>query len=265
MMKKLLFTALIAATTSLSFAQTSIINFEPIFGENMDTNKYNLQLGNAGAITFTEDKANDAKGGINPSDHCMEIAEANNSLWWHRGVIVDFGSVDLANGKFITVKFRIMSPATKTSGEINMKLRGSEAEVNMPYSNITIGEWFTLEFDFSAGANGSNWGIEFITDKNVDNTEALVWQIDDIDQHPATTLSTESVKFNSVKLFPNPTTGIVNISGLEEAKSISIFNVIGQRVKTFNNFNSSIDISDLNNGIYLLKSDNGLQRKIVKN
>ncbi|ARV16604.1 T9SS type A sorting domain-containing protein [Polaribacter sp. SA4-12] len=77
-------------------------------------------------------------------------------------------------------------------------------------------------------------------------------------------LSTEDFKFNSVKLFPNPTTGLIKISGLEDAKFISIHNVIGQEVKRFTKLNSTIDISELNKGIYILKSDNGLTRKIIK-
>jgi len=58
----------------------------------------------------------------------------------------------------------------------------------------------------------------------------------------------------SVKIYPNPAVSLLNISGVSGARSITIYNFLGQKVKTaaINEASSSIDVSDLNSGTYLL-------------
>ena len=70
-------------------------------------------------------------------------------------------------------------------------------------------------------------------------------------------------KINAIGVFPNPTTGVVNISDISNIETITISNVLGQVVRTFGAQNS-IDISDLKAGVYYLQADNGLKREIVK-
>lgn len=57
---------------------------------------------------------------------------------------------------------------------------------------------------------------------------------------------------NVVSIHPNPTTGKVYISGAENAE-VMIYSVTGQLVASYNNFSSSaIDLSNLNEGIYIM-------------
>ena len=67
----------------------------------------------------------------------------------------------------------------------------------------------------------------------------------------------------NLKVYPNPTTGIVNISDISNIETITISNVLGQVVRTYGAQNT-IDISDLKDGVYFLQADNGFKRKIVK-
>lgn len=67
-----------------------------------------------------------------------------------------------------------------------------------------------------------------------------------------------------VALYPNPTTGILNIlaDGLQE---VSVLDINGRNVMTFNN--SVIDMSDLANGVYFVRviTNNGIStQKIIK-
>lgn len=60
----------------------------------------------------------------------------------------------------------------------------------------------------------------------------------------------------SISLFPNPTTGIVNILvlGDVEIKSINVFDVAGRVLKSNAAFaGNTLDLSDLSNGIYLVQ------------
>jgi hypothetical protein len=58
----------------------------------------------------------------------------------------------------------------------------------------------------------------------------------------------------SVKLYPNPTTGIINFESNTQISEVKIHSILGQRVMTkpINNNQSIIDISQLRTGSYLL-------------
>lgn len=56
----------------------------------------------------------------------------------------------------------------------------------------------------------------------------------------------------ALRVYPNPTTGKVNIRGAENAQVI-VYAVTGEVVASYNNFSSSmIDLSELNEGIYIM-------------
>lgn len=90
-----------------------------------------------------------------------------------------------------------------------------------------------------------------------------MFYIDDISQSTLPTLKTEPSINIEMKVYPNPTSGLVHISDVSNVDSITISNVNGQVVKSFGAQNT-IDISDLTAGIYILITDNGLIRKIIK-
>ena len=58
---------------------------------------------------------------------------------------------------------------------------------------------------------------------------------------------------NIVNIFPNPTKGIVNITGIDDYEELQIYNLQGKLVKTYNNFTSRINVSSLSLGNYLVK------------
>lgn len=68
-------------------------------------------------------------------------------------------------------------------------------------------------------------------------------------------------------LFPNPSNGKIQISDLESAnKAYQILDLNGKQIKSGNFYNSVINITDLEKGIYLLKIINNHQvYKIIKN
>jgi hypothetical protein len=61
----------------------------------------------------------------------------------------------------------------------------------------------------------------------------------------------ESEKKSNIKVYPNPTTGIINITSSETINSVSVFNVFGQKVFT-KEHSTEIDISHLQSGTYIL-------------
>ena len=69
-----------------------------------------------------------------------------------------------------------------------------------------------------------------------------------------------------LKIYPNPTSGIINISGLEVGETLlNIYNLTGVLVKSqiVNSNHSQINIENLNQGIYIVQCGNVLQRVVL--
>lgn len=67
----------------------------------------------------------------------------------------------------------------------------------------------------------------------------------------------ETVYYDKVRLYPNPTSGIVNIitlDGVSQVKTISIYDVTGKLLKNYMNFTENrLDLFGFNDGMYFLK------------
>ena len=85
------------------------------------------------------------------------------------------------------------------------------------------------------------------------------------------TLSTETVELAQVRIYPNPTSTILNISSSIDIEQITFFDILGQQVLKQNQNTSSntIDVSTLSKGIYFLnitsKNDKTQTIKFIKN
>jgi hypothetical protein len=65
-------------------------------------------------------------------------------------------------------------------------------------------------------------------------------------------------------IFPNPASDIINISSSEVIQTLTIYDIMGRVIitTTFNNKNVTLPIAMLSSGIYILKINNTLTRKI---
>ncbi|MEL6811218.1 MAG: choice-of-anchor B family protein [Bacteroidota bacterium] len=82
-------------------------------------------------------------------------------------------------------------------------------------------------------------------------------------------LDVEEIAVGEFAIFPNPATTKLTVSSKDEAiTQVEIFNVLGQQVMnmTFaNNFSQTLDISNLNSGLYLVKVNNSTTKRLVVN
>ena len=72
----------------------------------------------------------------------------------------------------------------------------------------------------------------------------------------ASTLSVEEVQFNDFKVYPNPTSNILNIKSTKDIDNVEVFDLLGKNVASFTGDaidNDSIDLSQLSKGLYLVK------------
>ncbi|WP_299117252.1 family 16 glycosylhydrolase [uncultured Winogradskyella sp.] len=80
--------------------------------------------------------------------------------------------------------------------------------------------------------------------------------IDYVRVYQSSALSIEENAIYDFKIYPNPATNNVSISSQLPIDRLELYNSIGQKVKTINNA-SSIDVSDLRQGLYFLNIQSG--------
>lgn len=80
-----------------------------------------------------------------------------------------------------------------------------------------------------------------------------------------TTLGNEDFDFNTLKIYPNPASEFITISGLKNQKDYRLYNVLGTEILkgTILN-NGKIEIQNFSKGLYFLEFDNGYTIKIIK-
>lgn len=140
----------------------------------------------------------------------------------------------------------------RTVGGVLANDSGEWTHVLIPFTAFAIPNWLTThdgvlyqdqisEIQFQIlGQEGTttNGGICFDKLQSYDDEEVMVGTV--------TPISGE------VKIYPNPTTSQLFIDGLEQVRSVQVFSVNGQLIQT-ENLSTTIDLSNLQNGFYILK------------
>ncbi len=137
----------------------------------------------------------------------------------------------------------------------------SSLEAISPHISLSDGAWETpmanQELDFS-------WGPIVFRVTSGDYQNNKLWTV------TITQLSNSKIDNNelgAISIFPNPTLGVINITGLTAPAKIKIYNLQGQLLKSFQQDQNTIDISDLQPGVYFLNlttEDKTLVRKVVR-
>lgn len=127
-------------------------------------------------------------------------------------------------------------------------------------------------------ASGTPYNIAFTQDMSTTNVEemsdlAVVIFIQDMNTGTVlqakyldteSTASTNDLIFNNVTIFPNPTNGILNIQS-DKILDVQISNLLGKVVYSNKNLsNGQINLSNLDNGVYFVHLDNGINKGVKK-
>ena len=136
-------------------------------------------------------------------------------------------------------------------------------------AGASIGDTYSKSYvdtlDASWDANNINI-VAFIGDYNATDVNAR--EVHNVNQFALSSLTSVSeVKNNDFIIYPNPTTGVFNVQGVE-GSNIEVLNSLGQVVYTLNNANSfeTINLSDNNSGTYFVRvktNDNVTTKKII--
>ena len=100
----------------------------------------------------------------------------------------------------------------------------------------------------------------FFTGNNGNSMPYSLYKLD------LSTLSNQSHAIQKPTFSPNPTTSQITFS--QEISNLEVFDVTGKKVKSFQNTNTTFDVSDLQKGIYFLKGKtvkgNEFNEKLIK-
>lgn len=101
----------------------------------------------------------------------------------------------------------------------------------------------TVTTDITGIVNERNGSLYFLTARDVNDFSATI------------TLSTNDFETSNFSIYPNPTnTGFVNIKTTSnEAVNVAVYNILGKQVIAQEVNNNTLNVSNLNSGVYLLK------------
>ena len=201
--------------------------------------------------------------GINTSTKCVQFTRRTSGPdampWAGFYSFVTDPDPDFTTNKYVHVK--IMKSNTSV---VKFKIEGGPtgtSEIASINSYTTPGVWQDMVFDFSDRS-----GIYPVIALEPDFEDPLtaganrIIYFDDIIVNNIATAQTLDVKENylttKIKMYPNPTTGVLNIQTTEELKSATIYSFDGRKILSINKFESdstTINASGLSNGVYFIK------------
>lgn len=131
---------------------------------------------------------------------------------------------------------------------------GETSALLLTHLPTTSGSWVSIDIplsDFGGTGSARNALYQFLVTSNLSSV-----YVDNIYLHKNTILSSDNFNVIRVKLYPNPTSNILNIEATSNIQSIAVYNVLGQEImnREANDSTISIDVSSLNSGIYVIKT-----------
>ena len=186
-------------------------------------------------------------------------ASSTNATDWAHVYFNSAAPLDLSAGDK-GFSFKIKGPR---ASKVFLKLQiGDEYwnnhEYNPAEANYTTpGEWQTITVDATGQTSNDKTRIVIFFDTQTaasSDANQDVFQIDDFKFGVLATLDLADVNAftNAITVYPNPTNGVINISGVEKVDAIKVFSINGQLVKEAVNTNR-LDLSSQRSGLYMIE------------
>ena len=204
---------------------------------------------------------------------------ANTTYYWKIDAINCFGSTTSAVWSFNAIDCpETAAPAcptliTPADGEIAAATSddgSGTGSVNISWSPISGVSSYEITFD---GAVLGTTALTSINITGLDLSTEYTWSIAPSNCFGTATgcatwsfttddalLSINENVLTTFSVYPNPTANVLNIKSTQEIDNVTVFNLLGQNVASFSKneiTNSSIDMSELSKGLYLVKITSG--------
>ncbi len=229
-------------------------------------------------FTFSQIQSQDFEGATLPTGWTTNIV--SGSFDW------TFGSGTMPSGTSFTTNAAIYNDDAAGETALDNTVQLLSPAVNLTtYTAITLSFEYAIQDYIGSGYftaevwNGTAW-VEILNDSVDTNPTAFTLDItsyvnpafqvrftygDDaawgwgagVDNFSITGTPLGVADFNQSKVtvYPNPTVDFVTINSNYEVSNISVSDVNGKLIKTFDNGLTKIDVSDLTAGVYFLKYD----------
>ncbi len=170
----------------------------------------------------------------------------------------------------ITEDITVTAQYSINSYTVTYNLDGGTNDVSNPDTYTVESDAITLNAPTKSGYNFAGWysdenfttQVTGINQRSTGNIELWAqWEV-------ATSVS--AITSNAINIYPNPTQGIVTINtGSADTQKVSVFDITGKKIYTKTNLlqNATIDLSNLNNGMYILRieiADQIFTKRIIK-
>lgn len=173
----------------------------------------------------------------------LTAGEVVTTSFWYRTAVAN-RSLRLTVGNLNNATNQTNVVYTNT----NLPIATNYAQITTPtFTAPTTGVYYFAFNDTSAPATSATLRLDTVSFTSV--------------------LSNEKFNSESISIYPNPATDVLNVSGVEGVTSLVINDINGRTIKTVNDA-SSINVSDLNAGVYFINitTDNGnVTKKFMKN
>lgn len=257
-----------ATTTDVVIPTIATIDFETV-GNAWSWTVFGNGPGGADTpANLTIPIANPNTSGINTSVNSAKFVLAPTALPWGGFFTENMGTVSITEQNKIV---RVMVHKDKLS-PFGVKLEGGTiGAFEILKTNLTIGAWEMLTFDFSAQLGKTFTKLVLLPDFLMPRASGGTVYIDNISFGDATT----SVKHASadklaITMFPNPALEKIYVSAKSEISEIIVRNLVGQVIKTVtvNGLQRTVELNELTAGNYFVTvklADGQLStQKIVK-
>ncbi|HZV69476.1 MAG TPA: T9SS type A sorting domain-containing protein [Saprospiraceae bacterium] len=151
-----------------------------------------------------------------------------------------------------------------------LKLEGGSSPGFEVWRNTTtVGEWETLEADFSSQACADHRRVCIFPNGGVDTPDELTFLLDNIRFEPSAEICVGLIypTIKTLEISPNPVDDILYIRNPGEAVQFRLFNTLGQMVLDLNAEGqevASMTMSNLSSGLYMVAAYNN-QGKLIAN
>lgn len=136
-------------------------------------------------------------------------------------------------------------------------------------ANAQAGAWKKDSVNFTATANETRYFALVGGGAITSASDQINVRFDDIMITKNVVTGIKSISANdAISIFPNPTSGVLNINAVETNSSVEVLNIVGEKVysNTLVKGNNTIDLSNLANGAYFVKMNSNNQvitKKVV--
>ena len=136
-------------------------------------------------------------------------------------------------------------------------------------SNATVSSYTLFQIPITyliSGVNPDTMNIVAVSSAGFVPKVGSTLYIDDLSFDYTPVGINESSTIHTTNVYPNPSTGLVNIDLISPNSLVKVYNIVGEEIFSANTSskNFSIDLSKQTNGIYLLEVNNGISKQIQK-